>query len=116
MEIQQATAETAIASSVHQRTEIVHRPPQASAKLRGRKLALARVAWLVVTVFSGGLFIISVPASYSQQSNLNLGYLHESLGEMHAELQQLGLAPGAYATYNVTIEVIFAAVCIAVGA
>jgi hypothetical protein len=88
---------------------------QPGEKLRGARLVLARLAWLVIAAFSGGLFVVSIPASYSQQASLNLVFLHERLDSMQADLQQLGLSAGDYGMYNIVIEVIFASVCIIVG-
>jgi len=40
--------------------------PQADMRLRGRRLVLARAAWIVIAMLALGLFVVSIPARYEQ--------------------------------------------------
>jgi hypothetical protein len=74
--------------------------------LRGRWLLSTRVAWVAAAVAALGLFVLSIPARYSQLAYPAPG--------VRAALTQMGLSPGAFALYNVTLDTIFVSVCAAV--
>jgi hypothetical protein len=86
-------------------------------RMRGRRLLLARVAWIVVAVLAVGLFIAGIPAEFAllhvpcPSVTCPTGQLSPS--GLHT-LKDLGLSLDAFAAYTVTIDVIFAAVCTAV--
>lgn len=65
-----------------------------------RLLVMARAAWLVVALLGLGLFLASVPFRYSE--------LLEPPPGTHAALQELGISTDFYASYNITLEIIFA--------
>src|SRR3712207_3898427 len=67
--------------------------PNADTSLCGRRLVLARSAWVVVAVLLVALFIAGIPADYNQKMPL--------FAEPHvqANLSELGLSVGAYAAY-----------------
>ncbi len=79
-----------------------------SATLRGRWLVLARVTWLVVTAFTLGLFVASVPVFYDGQLQF------ASKPEMHAGLLRLGLSADFYATLKTTLHIVSAVVFLTV--
>ena len=76
--------------------------PASSPTLRGRWLLLAQVAWVAAAVGALGQFVISIPARYYQLANPTAG--------VRAALAELGLSPGGYALYNVTLDTIFVSV------
>jgi hypothetical protein len=86
-------------------------------RMRGRRLLLARVAWIVVAALAVGLFIAGIPAEFAllhvpcTAVRCPTGQLSPS--GMHA-LKDLGLSLDAFAAYTVAMDVIFAAVCTAV--
>jgi hypothetical protein len=86
-------------------------------RLRGRRLLLARVAWILVAVLAVGLFITGIPAEFAllhvpcPTVSCPTGQL--SPAGLHA-LEGLGLSLDSFAVYTVAMDVIFAAVCTAV--
>jgi signal transduction histidine kinase len=86
--------------------------------LLGRKLIFARWAWLVVAVLALGFFAAGIPSEFVMfrtvcQDVCMGGQLH--LAGSHA-LRDLGLSVGFYATYAVALDIVFAAVYVAVAA
>jgi hypothetical protein len=81
--------------------------------LRGRWLALARAAWVLVILLTVLMFVISLPARYNQLANHSGDVI---VGVMlHAsDPAQLGMSPDAYASYYLTLEVLFALIFSAV--
>jgi hypothetical protein len=76
--------------------------PEVPPALRGRWFLLARAAWVTVAVATLGVFVISVPARYTQLAHPTLG--------ARAALAQMGLSAGGYALYNVTLDTVFVSV------
>jgi len=78
--------------------------------LRGRRLLLARVAWIALAAATLGVFVISVPVRYS--------HLSQPSTSVRAALAEVGLSPGGYALYNVGLDaafvLVFAAVAVVV--
>ena len=86
-------------------------------RMRGRRLLLARGAWIVVAALAVALFIAGIPAEFAllhvpcHAVRCPTGQLSPS--GLHA-LKDLGLSLDAFAAYTVTMDVTFAAVCTAV--
>jgi hypothetical protein len=86
-------------------------------RLRGRRLLLARVAWISVAALAVGLFIIGIPAEFAllhvpcPTVSCPTGQLSPS--GVHA-LESLGLSLDSFAAYSVAMDILFAAVCTAV--
>jgi hypothetical protein len=86
-------------------------------RLSGRRLLLARVAWILVAALAVGLFVVGIPAEFAllhvpcPTVTCPAGQLSPS--GLRA-LEGLGLSPDSFAVYAVAMDVIFAAVCTAV--
>ena len=86
-------------------------PPQTTSVLRGPRLFVARLAWVVMTTLSIGLFIASIPATYvrlrttCQGAGCELWLLSPDRAR---DLEGLGLSVGHYAAYNVALAIILA--------
>jgi hypothetical protein len=92
--------------------------PIPATPLRGRTLVLARGTWLAVAVLALGFFAAGIPSEFVMfrtvcQDVCMGGQLH--LAGSHA-LRDLGLSVGFYATYAVALDIVFAAVYVAVAA
>jgi hypothetical protein len=71
-------------------------------RLHGRRLALARVVWVAVVVFTLSIFLLSLPAYFAQLQTVCVGdtcvYVYGQLTPGTAQaLQNLGLSIGGYA-------------------
>jgi hypothetical protein len=89
------------------------------ARLRGRWLALVRVAWLGVTALSLGLFALSVPAGYSLLKTVCVDGPcgPEQLRPGGAErVRDLGVSLDVYAAYQTAVVVVVALVFCVVAA
>jgi hypothetical protein len=79
-------------------------------ELRGPRLYIARVAWVVVAALAMGLFIAGIPAEYAHYHNLCGGSGCGGPWQLEPDdvsaLERLGLSVGFYALYNVAIEVV----------
>jgi hypothetical protein len=86
-------------------------------RLSGRRLLLARVAWVSVAALAVGLFVSGIPAEFAllhfpcPTVSCPTGQLSPS--GLRA-LEGLGLSLDSFAVYAVAMDVIFAAVCTAV--
>jgi hypothetical protein len=86
-------------------------------RLSGRRLLLARVAWILVAALALGLFVAGIPAEFAllhvpcPTVTCPTGQLSPS--GLRA-LEGLGLSLDSFAVYAVAMDVIFAAVCTAV--
>jgi hypothetical protein len=103
-------------STPHARPEL---PGSSDASLRGRQLLLARSAWLIVAALATGLFVAGIPAELALL-HLSCPTVRCPTGQLppaglHA-LEDLGLSPGSFAAYSSSMDVLFAAVCVAVAA
>jgi hypothetical protein len=84
------------------------------AHLRGRSLLFARAAWVAVAALAVGLFVAGIPAEFAllkvpcPTAACPTGQL--PLAGLRA-LEDLGLSPGFFAAYTVTMDVVFAVVC-----
>jgi signal transduction histidine kinase len=82
--------------------------------LRGRSLFLARAAWVGVVVLAVGLFVAGIPAEFAL---LRTPCPHVTCptGQLPPAglraLGDLGLSPGFFAAYTVTMDMLFAIVC-----
>jgi len=92
-------------------------PQTEDARLRGRPLAFARAAWLVVAALAVGLFAAGVPGEFTLLQSpcptpvCTTGQLPPA--GLRA-LSELGLTPSFYAAYTVAMDSLFAAVYAAV--
>src|SRR5438270_10148472 len=77
-------------------------------RLRGRRLALARVGWGILVALALSFFIVAVPAGYRRYS--------APPEAVRAFLSQRGLSLGVYAAYSAALMVVFAAGNFAVAA
>jgi hypothetical protein len=83
-------------------------PLQTTAVLRGPRLFVARLAWVVLTALSIGLFVASIPATYEafrtkcQGAGCELWLLSPDRARA---LEELGLSVGHYAAYNVALAI-----------
>jgi hypothetical protein len=102
--------------------DIVSVPPASAddslrVRLSGRRLLLARVAWILVAALALGLFVAGIPAEFAllhvpcPTVTCPTGQLSPS--GLRA-LEGLGLSLDSFAVYAVAMDVIFAAVCTAV--
>jgi hypothetical protein len=99
--------------------EVAGREPPLPTVLRGRRLFVARVAWLALAALTLGLFFASVPVAYAR-----FGTLCESAGcdfmqlsrEGASALERLGLSVGFYAVYNMALRIAIALGFWAIGA
>ena len=74
--------------------------------LRGRRLLVARVAWVAVAVVALGRFITSVPARYAE--------LAHPTAPVRLALADMGLSSRGYALYNIALDSAFVSVFAAV--
>jgi hypothetical protein len=102
--------------------DVVSVPPTSAddslrVRLSGRRLLLARVAWILVAALALGLFVAGIPAEFAllhvpcPTVTCPTGQLSPS--GLRA-LEGLGLSLDSFAVYAVAMDVIFAAVCTAV--
>jgi hypothetical protein len=88
-------------------------------RLRGRWLLLARMAWAAVAVLAAGLFVAGIPAEFALLQ-IPCPTLRCPTGQLPPAglraLKDLGLSTGSFAAYSVAMDVVFAAVCVAVAA
>jgi hypothetical protein len=86
-------------------------------RLRGRWLLLARGAWVAVAVLAVGLFVASIPAEFALLQ-IPCPTLRCPTGQLPPvglqAVEDLGLSPDSFAAYAVAMDVVFAAVCVAV--
>jgi hypothetical protein len=88
-------------------------------RLRGRWLALARAVWLGVTATVLGLFALSVPSGYALLRTVCTDRPcgpEQLRPEGARSIGELGLSLDAYAAYQTTLVVVFAAVFCALAA
>src|SRR5690242_11894101 len=85
--------------------------------LSGYRLTRARAAWVLVTLLSVAMFVISLPARYDQLAN-HSGDVRAGIMLHAGEPAQLGVSPDTYASYNLALEMLialtFSAVAIAI--
>jgi hypothetical protein len=88
--------------------------------LHGRRLFVARLAWVAVVALTLGLFFASIPVAYGQLSTVCEGYAGCDFSRLFPEdakaLEGLGLSVGFYAVYNVALSIVLALGYWAIGA
>jgi hypothetical protein len=88
-------------------------------RLRGRRLILARVAWVVVVTLIVAFFLAMLPAYYSLLQTIctgaTCGLVQPTPGSAQT-MQKLGLSISAYATFTLTLTIAVEMVCLVVGA
>ena len=89
--------------------------------MRGRWLRLAHVAWVVVAILTGGVFISGIPSEFARLQTpcidtLSCSWVPRLTAENAHELEQLGLSVGFFAAYFIAVEVTFTIVSFAIGA
>src|SRR5215216_7057581 len=85
-----------------------------SATLRGRRLFLVRVVWLVVFVLAIGLFFTSIPAYYDSLIKATDPSINPAT--LRSNLEALGVSIDFYATYQLSLSVTSMMAWCAVGA
>jgi hypothetical protein len=89
--------------------------------LRGRRLLVARLAWVAVAVLTVGVFISVIPSEFARLRTPCTGALscvwvpHLSAENARA-MEKLGISRNFFAVYFVAIEIVFMVVSFAVGA
>jgi signal transduction histidine kinase len=97
----------------------LNRPQASDSRLRGRRLLLARVAWLAVAFISVALFAAGIPAEYAEllaQCPAAVCPNGQLPPEGMRALAGLGLSLDFFAAYGVALDVVFASVYVAVAA
>jgi hypothetical protein len=94
---------------------------QPSPTLRGRRLLLARVAWVAVAVLTAGVFISGIPGEFARLRTpctdaISCVWFPRLTTDNARELGELGLSVNFFATYFVVVEAAFMAVSFAIGA
>jgi hypothetical protein len=83
-------------------------------RLRGRSLLFARTVWVVVAALAVGLFAAGISAEFAML-RVPCPIVACPTGQLPPAglraLEDLGLSPGFFAAYTVTMDVVFAAVC-----
>jgi len=79
-------------------------------RLRGRKLILARVAWVAVVTLIVALFLARLPAYYSALQTVCTG------ATCGSTMQRLGLSAVTYAAFTVALTIALAFLCFTLGA
>ncbi len=96
-----------------------HRSGAPDTRLRGRRLILARVAWVTVVSLIVALFLTRLPAYYTTLQTVcpgaGCGYVQPTLDSAQA-LQKLGLSVSAYAAFTLALEIALAFLCFTLGA
>ena len=90
-------------------------------ELYGRGLLAARSAWIIVTVFVVGVYVVAVSAAFENYQNVcepgrACGPYWYLTPEDVVALRGMGLSIGFYAAYNIAAEVLYALVFWGVGA
>jgi hypothetical protein len=101
-------------------TEAEGRKSSPTTVLHGRRLFVARAAWVALAALTVGLFVASVPAAYEQLSTVCQGHVECDWPRLFPEdakaLERLSLSVGFYAAYNVTLSIVLALGYWAIGA
>jgi signal transduction histidine kinase len=78
----------------------------------GSWIAIARAAWVIVTLLAVTLFVVGLPTLYDEYRTLSI-YDVGDRNEAYANLAQLGFSVDFYAGYNVALGIAFVAACLA---
>jgi signal transduction histidine kinase len=91
---------------------------ESGTRLRGRRLILARVAWVTVVSLIMALFLVRLPAYYTALQTVctypACGYVQPTLDTAQA-LEKLGLSVNAYAAFTLALEIALALLCFTLG-
>src|SRR5215208_4936047 len=95
--------------------------PSPDATLRGRWLHIARLVWVVVALLYVGVFVFGIPSEFARLNTPCTGPVSCNLmphltAQKAQELKGLNLSLNLFAAYFVAVEIVFAAVSVAVGA
>jgi hypothetical protein len=96
-----------------------HRSGAPGTRLRGRRLILARVAWVTVVSLIVALFLARLTAYYTALQTVCTGATCGSAQptpDSALSLQKLGLSVGAYATFTLALTIALAFVCFTLSA
>src|SRR5437867_6403873 len=88
-------------------------------RLRGRRLMLARVAWVTAVTLIVVSFLAKLPAYYTCLQTICTGApcgLGQPTIDSAQAMQRLGFSVGAYAAFTLALTIILAFVCFAVSA
>ena len=82
---------------------------------RGRRLFLARLAWVAVTLLTVGVFVSVIPSEFARLRTpctgvLSCVWVPRLSAENAQELRELELSHNFFAVYFVAIEIVFMAV------
>jgi hypothetical protein len=92
-------------------TELAGRQHSPPIVLRGRRLFVARAAWVILATLTLGLFVASLPIAYARYDTVceatRCDFVQLSPAGAMA-LEQLGLSVDFYAAYNLALDIIFA--------
>ena len=81
--------------------------------LRGRRLAAARAAWVVIASLVAALSVAGLPALYGEYRALSYPDFSNPAA-VRANLAELGLSTGFYAAYLLALVVVLSAACFVV--
>ncbi len=88
-------------------------------RLRGRKLILARVAWVAAVTLIVVPFLVMLPAYYTALQTICTSATcgnSQPIPDSALALQKLGLSVGTYATFTLALYIALAFLCFAIGA
>jgi hypothetical protein len=105
-----------VASQATRRSERSGAP---DTRLRGRRLTLARVAWVAVVTLLMGLFLTMLPAYHTLLQTICTGAIcaiWQPTPAFALALQRLGLSVSGYATFTLALALATAFLCCAVSA
>jgi hypothetical protein len=91
----------------------------ADTRLYGRRLVLARVAWVTVVTLIVALFLARLPAYYTALQTVCTGTLCSSAQpspDSAQAMQKLGLSVGIYAAFTLALTIALAFLCFTLGA
>src|SRR5918993_879246 len=92
-------------------TEVTARESLQPTVLHGRRLLVARGAWIALAALTMGLFAVSIPAAYEAFRTTCKGagcdFMQLSPDRVMA-LEELGLSVGSYAAYHVVLAIFMA--------
>jgi hypothetical protein len=102
----------------HTRSQLPRNPDVSPpVRLRGRWLLPARTAWVAVAVLAVGLFVAGIPAEFALLQ-VPCPSVRCPTGQLPPAgvraLEDLGLSLSSFAAYSLSMDIIFAAVCVGV--
>src|SRR5207245_8206382 len=94
------------------------RPGAPDTRLRGRRLILARVAWVAAVTLIAALFLVRIPSYYSLLQTICTGATCGSAQptpDSAQAMQRLGLSVSAYAAFTLALTLALAFLCFTLG-